>query len=160
VLLEITAYAADKAAAKNDVLMQPFPAQIDKAVRQAKLLGRLYLVGDRKRQRGGIALHLHVVEHDLYLTGRKTRVDGLDRASDDRALDGDHGFSMQPLDFPEKLLFFGLDDQLADPAVIAKVDEDQAPVIPLSVNPAGHPDLPVFVSRIEKSAKMRTESVL
>ena len=119
--------------------MDLLAAKIEVAVFEPDLLGVVLLAGDRHRQLGGGRLDLDVAGLDLDFARRQLGVHRLGAARDDRAGDGDHRFDAERFEQREHRASGGRDD-LGDPVMIAKVDEQHPAVVALAVNPPRQAD--------------------
>src|SRR5581483_6048931 len=130
----------DHLRAEADVALEPVAAEVEPAVAQAQRLVDVLLV-ELEGQRRAARDDLERVDLELDPARREVRVDGLRGTRDDLALDaedelvadrvGGAGGIGGPL---------GVDDELADPAPVAKVDEDQPAVVAAPRRPAGECD--------------------
>ncbi len=133
--------------------MQLLAAQIEEAVLEADILGIFLLASDRHRQLGGGRLDGHFTGDDLDLAGRKVRVHRLRTARHDIAGDGDDQFGAQSVQLLEHRASGGRND-LGDAVMIAQIDEQDAAVIALAVDPAGQADGRADVGSAELAAVM------
>ena len=69
-------------------------------------------------------------------------VDGLGRAANDRARDGDHVLGAQRVAERERVAcLVGVEDELDEPGPVPQVDEDEPAMVATAVDPARDPDL-------------------
>jgi hypothetical protein len=108
-------------------------------VLEADLLGIVRLAEHRQRQLGGFAQHLDGGDADLDLAGRQVGVHDAGVAGHDLAVDLDHALGAQALDRGEAR-GLGVQHQLGQAVMVAQVDEDQAAVVALAVDPARQAD--------------------
>src|SRR5581483_11708588 len=111
--------------------------QVEPAVAEAQLLVDVLLVElERQRRRGREDVELRDLQLDL--ARRDVRVDRLGRALDDLAGRADDELVADAVRDPGGLGgALGVDHELADPALVAEVDEDQAAVVAAAGDPAG-----------------------
>jgi hypothetical protein len=113
-------------------------AQVEEAVAEPQLLGRLGVGVHGERQRLGGAQNLDLAHGDLDGARRELGVHGVGRAGLHRAADRDHRLGPQTLDELEDGARH-VDDALGDAVVVAQVDEEELTVIALSMHPPGEP---------------------
>ncbi|MNQ77402.1 hypothetical protein D3C85_922680 [compost metagenome] len=143
----------DHLGAQDDVLVQGLAAQIQEAVLEADFLRILRLAKDRQRQFGGFRQHFNGQDADFDLAGGQVGVGGFGRAADHFAVDLDDAFGAQALDsFKARRL--RVQHQLGQAVVVAQVDEQQAAVVALAVNPARQTNIRARIRRTEGAAGM------
>ena len=144
-VLHVPADDPDHLGAKPQVALELLAAQVEPAVAQPERLVDVLLVeleGQRRRPRDD----LEGVERELDFPRRHARIDGVGRPRDDLASRLEHelvanlsrelGGRRRPL---------GVDDELRDPAPVAKIDEHEAAVVAASRDPPGERDRPTGV---------------
>ena len=131
--------------------MHGLAAQIEEAVAQPGLLGKVALGVDLQRQRLGRRFHDQGLGDQLDLAGREPGVDRLLAARHDPAGDRQHALQPDGLGLGEERVL-GLEHDLGDAVVVAQVDEQQLAVIALAVDPPGQPDLLADVGRAQLAA--------
>ena len=119
--------------------MDALAPQIEEAVAQAGFLAGILVARHLQRQHVGGRFHLETIDTDLDIAGRQLGVDRLGIALHDAAGDDHHAFRTHRLDRLEHRRI-GVDDALGDTVMVAQIDEDELPVIALSVHPAGQAD--------------------
>src|SRR5690606_37558375 len=129
----------DHLAAQQDVRVQPITPEVEIAIFEPDILGIVGLAGDRQRQLLGSRLDGRTVGDDLDRAGRKVGIGRLGPARDDLAVACDDRFGPQPLEQGERLAVRAGDD-LGQAVMIAQVDEQDAAMIALAVNPAREAD--------------------
>ena len=117
--------------------MHLLPAQVDPPVAEPQRLVDALLVQLERERRSGRE-HPQRVDLELDLTRRQVRVRGLGRADDDLAFCLEHVLVSDPVCLLRRLgRALGVDDELADPGLVAEIDEDQAAVVAAAGDPAG-----------------------
>ena len=128
-----------------DVPLQAIAPQVEPAVAVAQRLVDVLLVQlERERRRAGDELEL--VDLDLDLAGREVRVHRLGRARDDFARRAKDELVADLVRLLRGLwAALGVDHELRDAGLVAKVDEDQPAVVAAARRPAGDRDRPADV---------------
>ena len=128
----------------NDVALHRRPAQVEKPVLEAHVLGIVDIAEHRHRQGLRLRQDHELPDADLDVPGRQFRVHGLLVTGDDPAFDRDDAFGTNALHHAEGGVI-GLDDALGHAVLVAQVDEQEVAVIALAVNPSrkayGRPDM-------------------
>ena len=145
--------ARDHAAAQQHVTMQRLPPQVEEAVSQPRLLGEFGVAVHLQRQRLGPRLHGQLPHGHLDLAGGQLRVDRRRLARDDGAGHGDDALHPQRLGRRERGTA-GVEDTLGQAVMVAQIDEEQAAVVALAVNPTRQPHGAADVARTQLAARM------
>src|SRR5213594_4463685 len=146
----------DDAASQQDVPVELLAPQIEEAVAQARLLGKLGVGVDLERQGIRRRLHDQLGDRELDLAGRQLRVDRGGRARNDLARHGDHALEAQRLGDLEQRAR-AVEHALRDPVVVPEIEEQQAAVVALAVNPAREPNRGAGVLTPQLAAGVRPE---
>ena len=118
-----------------DAPVQPGPAQVQEAIGQSGALPHLRLIRHGKGKGIGRREHLQSADGYFDLSGLHRPVDGLGRPLAHLALDPDHGLPGHLCRGCRRVVI-RRDHQLGDAVVVAQVQEQYAPVVPLAVYPA------------------------
>ena len=116
--------------------MRLFPAQVQKAITQARFLAQVGIAENLHRQSFGGAFDVEFVDPHFDRAGRDAGIDRFFRALDHRAGDRHHAFGTHPFDTREQRTR-NVDHALRQAIVVAQVDEQQVPVVALAMDPAG-----------------------
>ena len=150
-LLHAPPDAGNHARAEHDVRVDLFAAQIQKPVAKTLLFRDLVGARDLERQRFCRRQYLDLVDHDLDVAGREGGIDVLLRAGDDPASDADHALEPDPFGDLE-CAGFGHEDALRHAVVVAQIDEQQLPMVPLAIHPSGKANGPADVLGRQRGA--------
>ena len=132
--------------------------EIEVAVFEPNLFGIILLAEDRHRQFRGRRLNRHCARDDFDFTRGEVRVHRLFRAGDYLPFDRHHRFHANSIERLEcGRLSIGND--LGDSVMIAQVDEQQVPVIALSMHPSRKPDRFADIAQTQGGAGMGTIGV-
>ncbi len=112
----------DDAASQHDVTMELLAPQVEEAVAQARLFGKLGVAVDLERQRVGRGLHDQLGDRQLDLARRQLRVDGGGRPRHDLARHGDHALEAQRLGDLEQRAR-AIEHALRDPVMVSEIEE-------------------------------------
>ncbi len=138
--------------ADGQVALHARAAQVEVAVAQAHLLGRLLLGCDDERRRLGTIENLELGGRNLDLTRRELRVLGPGRPAAHDPAHANDVLTAQRLGLPEHLTQRWVEDDLRNPAAVPHVDEDQPAVIAPAVYPAVELDSAAGVGGGQRSA--------
>ncbi|OIQ68846.1 hypothetical protein GALL_495560 [mine drainage metagenome] len=130
------AHRGDDLAAQDHVLVQLLAPQIDKAVFEADVLGEFLVAGDLHGQDFRGRLHGQIDDAQFDFPGGQARVDRAGFAHHHLAGDGDHTFGPDRVGGGERRGAGG-EHALGNAVMVPQVDEQQAAVVALGVNPAG-----------------------
>jgi hypothetical protein len=150
-VLHAAADRVDDLPALDDVGMQPVAPQIEKAVLEPDVLGIFLFAEHRHRQFVRRAQHFDIADEDLDLAGGQVNVLGAFRAAAHLAIDFHHPLGAQLLHLLERRAA-GIGHHLAQPVMVAQVDEQQAAVVADAVNPAGEAHVLADVAFAERAA--------
>ena len=131
-----TAERVDDLPAQNNVIVQRLAAQIEIAMLEADFFGIFLLAKDRQWQWVGLALDEEFSGAQFNLACGQLCVDGFCIAGEDFADDGDDTFRWATLGSFVKFRV-RIDDNLADPVMIAQIDEQRIGMFTFTVDPAG-----------------------
>jgi len=120
--------------------VQRLAAQVEEAVAEANVLGIVGLAEDRQRQFQRLRQHLERRHLNFDLAGAQIGVHRLGRTGHDPALDFDDPLRAQLLGHAESGCVIRIEDELRQPVIVPEVDEKQAAMVALAVDPAGQPD--------------------
>jgi hypothetical protein len=154
---EVVAHRLGDERARDQVLLQLRPPQVEVAVLEAQRLVGVELVLDRERRGVGLREHLEVVGPDLDRPGRQVRV-LVGAARLDDAGDADAVLGAQPgrqLDQGRRRRR-RIEHDLGQALAIAQVDEHAAAVIAVAADPAGQDDPAADIGVAELAAGVRT----
>ena len=118
--------------------MERFAPEIEEAIFEADVLGVFLLARHGQRQFFGGALDSHGPREHLDRAGRQIGVHGLRRARLYLALNRHNAFCPQRIEHRQRGAVF-IGDNLRDAVMIAQIDEQNAAMVALPVNPAGKP---------------------
>ena len=136
-LLHAAADRADHRPLQAEVALHLGAAQVEPAVAQAQVLVDVLLV-ELERERRRAVQDLERRDLELDLAGRQVRVDRVGGARRDLALGAQHELVADLVGDRCRLgRVLRVDDELADPGVVAQVDEDEPAVVAARVRPAG-----------------------
>src|SRR5262249_27769468 len=145
--------AVDDGAALDDVVVDPFAAEIKKSVSKPDVLGIFLLPENGHRQLGSGAEHFNFGREDLDLAGRQLRILRSGRTRASLAVDADDPFGAELLrGLERRRIRIGYD--LCQPVVIAQVNEQDAAVVADAVAPAGKAHHLAKVRLAERAASM------
>jgi len=150
--------ARDHGRAQADVALHDLAPQVEEAIAQPALLGRLALGIDLQGQGVGGGLDQELVGHELDRTRRQARVDSLWRPRHDRAGDRHDAFQPHVRRRPEERRL-GMHYDLGDPGMVAQVDEQELAVIAFAMHPAAQACDGADVGAAELAAMVRAVDV-
>ncbi len=131
--------------------MQGLAAQVEVAVLEADVLRVFGLAEDRQRQFGGFRQDLDAGDAQLDLAGRQVGVHDRGLTGHDLAVDADDALGAQAFDGLEARRL-RVQHQLGQAVVVAQVDEQQAAVVALAVDPARQADIRARIGQTEGAA--------
>ncbi len=131
--------------------MERLAPQIEVAVGETDLLRIVGLAEHGQREFRGLGEHIGAAHPHLDLAGGQVRVHRLRRPGHDLTVDAHHALRAQGVERLEAGIA-GMGDELCQAVVIAKVDEQQAAVITLAVDPAGKAHGPAGVGEAQLAA--------
>ncbi len=138
--LHLGADDRDELRAGADVALHLLAAQVEPAVAEPDRLVDALLV-ELERKRGRARQDLELVRLHLDLAGRHGRVDRRRRAADDAPARPDHELVAQCLGrLRRRGRVLGVDHDLEQALLVAKVDEDEPAVVAAGRHPAGNGD--------------------
>ena len=121
---------------QHDIVVQSLATQVEIAVTQANILRVFGIAEHGERQFGRRRLHRHLAGAQFDVAGGQVGVGRLAGAGDDFAGNRDHGFGAGTVDRLERFRV-DIGNDLGDAEMIAQIDEQQAAMIALPMNPAG-----------------------
>ena len=138
------------------------PADVEVAIAQARVLGRVDAVLDLERRRLGAVEHLDGVDADLDLAGGELGVDGLLVAAAHDAVDADGPLGADDLGGVEggSAGVLGVERALRHAGAVAKVNEDEAAVVAATPHPTSKRDLLADVLAAQLAGRARVHRVL
>ena len=139
-LAHAVAHLGDDPGALDDVPVQRFAPEVEKAVLQADVFGIFGFAEDRQRQLLGHRQDLDLAGKNLDLAGRQVGVDRLGGSRLDRTVDAHDPLAAQGLGGLEGR-GIRIGDNLGHAIVVAQVDEEQAAMVADAMDPAGQADI-------------------
>ena len=135
---------------------------VEVAVAQARVLGRVDAVLNLEGRRLGAVEHLDGVDADLDLAGGELGVDGLGVTAAHDSLDQDGPLGTDDLGRVEggATGVLGVEGALRHAGAVAQVDEDEPAVVATTPHPAGERDLLADVLAAELAGGARVQRVL
>jgi len=141
VLVEMVAHHFDDAVAQLEISLGFRAAKVEKAILQTQVLARLILGRWQKWRRGGAIEDGQLIDAKLNLAGRQFRIGRSFGPSRDFAGDLQDPFAADR--FGELEVFgaaFGRDDDLRLAVAVAQIDEEDALVVAIGIDPAAERD--------------------
>src|SRR5262245_36832060 len=119
--------------------MNPLAPQVEEAIAQTSLLGKLGVAVDGQRERIRSRLNRQLADSHLDRARREPWVDGIRRAGDHLAGDRDHALEAKRLGRLEQRAG-AVDHALDHAVVIAQIEEQDVTVVALPMEPSGEPN--------------------